>query len=136
MSRKPRLGVLFLFALNAVAATAAAQLTPQLPAAQEHARLVYEPGLLSDAQFALLAKTIAADTPVPQWPVIRVKKGVDSLSDIEEGEEDILDKAFDVRPVSRLGCQAKVSGDEIEAEITRESRQAYYDEHPAARPPA
>src|SRR5688572_28507822 len=65
-----------------------------------------------------------------------VKKGLSSLSDIEEGEEDILDKAFDVRPVSRLGCQAKVSGDEIEAEITRESRQAYYDEHPAARPPA
>ena len=63
-----------------------------------------------------------------------VKKGVDSLSDIEEGEEDILDKAFDVRPVSRLGCQAKVSDEDIEAEITRESRQAYYDEHPNARP--
>lgn len=63
-----------------------------------------------------------------------VKKGLDSLSDIEEGEEDILDKAFDVRPVSRLGCQARVSGAEVECEITRESRQAYYDEHPDARP--
>lgn len=63
-----------------------------------------------------------------------VKKGSASLSDIEEGEEDILDKAFDVRPTSRLGCQAKVSGEDIECEITRESRQAFYDEHPAARP--
>jgi 2Fe-2S ferredoxin len=63
-----------------------------------------------------------------------VKKGLDSLSDIEEGEEDILDKAFDVRPTSRLGCQARVADDDIEAEITRESRQAYYDEHPNARP--
>jgi 2Fe-2S ferredoxin len=63
-----------------------------------------------------------------------VKKGLDSLSEIEEGEEDILDKAFDVRPMSRLGCQAKVADEDIEAEITRESRQAYYDEHPNARP--
>lgn len=63
-----------------------------------------------------------------------VKKGLSSLSDIEEGEEDILDKAFDVRPTSRLGCQAKVSGEDVECEITRESRQAFYDEHPAARP--
>jgi ferredoxin len=63
-----------------------------------------------------------------------VKKGLDSLSDVEEGEEDILDKAFDVRPTSRLGCQARVSDADIEVEITRESRQAYYDEHPAARP--
>ncbi len=62
-----------------------------------------------------------------------VKKGFDSLSDQEEGEDDILDKAFDVRPVSRLGCQAKVSTDDIEVELTRESRQAFYDEHPEER---
>jgi ferredoxin, 2Fe-2S len=64
-----------------------------------------------------------------------VKKGLSSLTDMEEGEEDILDKAFDVRPSSRLGCQARVAEDDVECEITRESRQAYYDEHPAARPP-
>ena len=63
-----------------------------------------------------------------------VKKGHGTLSDIEEGEEDILDKAFDVRPISRLGCQARVAGEDVECEITRESRQAFYDEHPAARP--
>ena len=65
-----------------------------------------------------------------------VRKGYDSLSDLEDGEDDILDKAFDVRSVSRLGCQAKVDGEDIEAEITRESRQAFYDEHPDERPPS
>ncbi len=62
-----------------------------------------------------------------------VKKGYDSLSDLEDGEDDILDKAFDVRPTSRLGCQAAVADEDIECEITRESRQAYLDEHPEAR---
>ena len=64
---------------------------------------------------------------------VHVVKGFDSLDDIEDKENDILDKAFDVRPVSRLGCQAEVRGEELEVEITRESRQAYYDEHPDER---
>lgn len=63
-----------------------------------------------------------------------IRTGADSLTEIEDGENDILDKAFDVRPQSRLGCQARVAGADVECEITRESRQAYYDEHPAARP--
>jgi 2Fe-2S ferredoxin len=63
-----------------------------------------------------------------------VKKGLDSLSEVEDGENDILDKAFDVRASSRLGCQAKVGDEDVECEITRESRQAYFDEHPAERP--
>jgi 2Fe-2S ferredoxin len=63
-----------------------------------------------------------------------VKTGADSLSEIEDGENDILDKAFDVRPSSRLGCQAKVADEDVGCEITRESRQAYYDEHPGERP--
>jgi len=63
-----------------------------------------------------------------------VKQGLDSLSEMEDGENDILDKAFDVRATSRLGCQAKVADEDVECEITRESRQAYYDEHPAAKP--
>ena len=62
-----------------------------------------------------------------------VKQGFDSLSDMEDEENDILDKAFDIRPYSRLGCQAKVSGEELEIELTRESRQAFYDEHPDER---
>ena len=62
-----------------------------------------------------------------------VRKGFDSLSEQEEGEDDILDKAFDVRSVSRLGCQAKVADEDVECEITRESRQAFLDEHPELR---
>jgi len=64
---------------------------------------------------------------------VHVVKGFDSLDDIEDSENDILDKAFDVRPMSRLGCQAKVRGEALEVEITRESRQAYLDEHPDER---
>ena len=64
---------------------------------------------------------------------VHVVKGFDSLSEMFDREEDILDKAFDVRPVSRLGCQAEVGDEDIEVEITPESRQAYYDEHPEER---
>ena len=64
---------------------------------------------------------------------VYVKEGVDSLSEIQEGEEDILDKAFDVKPVSRLACQSKVGDADLVCEITRESRQAWLDEHPEER---
>ena len=60
---------------------------------------------------------------------VYVVKGFDSLSEIEDEEFDILDKAFDVRATSRLGCQAKVH-DDIEVEISGESFQAFLDEHP------
>lgn len=60
---------------------------------------------------------------------VYVTKGMSATSEIEDEEFDILDKAFDVRPSSRLGCQAKVTGD-IEVEITDESFQAFLDEHP------
>src|SRR3954470_11665246 len=64
---------------------------------------------------------------------VYVKQGFDSLSDVEENEEDILDKAFDVKPVSRLSCQATLGGADLVCEITRESRTAWYDEHPEER---
>src|SRR5690349_6388693 len=62
---------------------------------------------------------------------VYVSRGKELLSEAEEEEEDILDKAFDVRLNSRLGCQAKIlrEGD-IEAEISRESLDAFYNEHP------
>lgn len=60
---------------------------------------------------------------------VYVVKGFDSTSEPEDEEFDILDKAFDVRMQSRLGCQAKVTGD-ISVEITDESFDAYLDEHP------
>ena len=62
-----------------------------------------------------------------------VHKGLDSLGEIEEEEDDILDKAFDVRPESRLACQACVSDEDVVVEITPESLKAWHDEHPEAR---
>ena len=65
---------------------------------------------------------------------VYVKKGAELLSEMEDDENDILDKAFDVRSTSRLGCQAKIEKDGvIEVEITRESYDAYYNEHPEER---
>lgn len=65
---------------------------------------------------------------------VYIEKGRELLSEAEEDEEDILDKAFDVRMNSRLGCQAKIERDgEIVVRITRESLDAYYNEHPEER---
>jgi len=62
---------------------------------------------------------------------VYVRKGREHLSEAEEDEEDILDKAFDVQATSRLGCQATIERDgELECEITRESLDAFYNEHP------
>lgn len=67
---------------------------------------------------------------------IYVTKGRELLEEAEEDEEDILDKAFDVKSSSRLGCQAIIRRDgEIEAEITRESLDAFYNEHPQVADP-
>lgn len=62
---------------------------------------------------------------------VYVDKGEELLSEAEEAEEDILDKAFDVQMHSRLGCQAKIMAEGVlEVEITGESLDAYYNEHP------
>lgn len=67
---------------------------------------------------------------------VYVTRGRDLLSEAEEEEEDILDKAFDVRAGSRLGCQAKIAREgTIECEITRESLDAFYNEHPNEKDP-
>jgi 2Fe-2S ferredoxin len=65
---------------------------------------------------------------------VYVVKGASLLSDMGDEENDILDKAFDVRATSRLGCQSRIETDgELEVEITRESLEAYENEHPEAR---
>ncbi len=62
---------------------------------------------------------------------VYIVEGQNLLSGAEEDEEDILDKAFDVRINSRLGCQAKVERDGVIAvKVSRESLQAFYNEHP------
>ncbi len=62
---------------------------------------------------------------------VYVEKGAELLSEAGEDEEDILDKAFDVRMNSRLGCQSKIVREGvIELRISKESLDAYYNEHP------
>ena len=61
-----------------------------------------------------------------------IHEGIDSLDDMEDAEDDILDRAFDVRAESRLGCQVQVADKDLVVEITEESLQAWADEHPDA----
>src|SRR3954465_11910637 len=57
---------------------------------------------------------------------VYVTKGAELLSEADDDEQDIPDKAVGVRAASRLGCQSKIEKDgEIEVEITRESLEAY-----------
>lgn len=62
-----------------------------------------------------------------------VKQGFDSLSDMEDGEADYLDRAYDVKPNSRLGCQAQLANRDVVYQITEESEKTWYDEHPKER---
>jgi len=62
-----------------------------------------------------------------------VQEGFDSLSEIEDKENDILDKAFDVRPESRLGCQCALGDQDVVVEITEESLKSWLDENPDVR---
>ena len=64
---------------------------------------------------------------------VYVEAGLDSLGEISDKENDIMDKAFDVRPESRLGCQAKLADEDLVVEITEESLQAWLDENPDER---
>lgn len=62
-----------------------------------------------------------------------VKKGFESLSEMEDGESDFLDRAYDVRANSRLGCQALLADRDVTYQITEESERTWYDEHPKER---
>jgi len=63
---------------------------------------------------------------------VYVDQGSELLREANEDEEDILDKAFDVKMSSRLGCQAKLERDGlVVVRIAKESLDAYYNEHPA-----
>lgn len=66
---------------------------------------------------------------------VYVVQGRQLLAEAEEDEEDILDKAFDVRMESRLGCQAKIRADGVvHVKISKESIDAFYNEHPDKKP--
>ena len=64
-----------------------------------------------------------------------VRQGLDTLEEMEDAEEDRLDMGFDVRPYSRLGCQVKVPDEpeDLVVEISEESIETWYNEHPEHR---
>ena len=50
-----------------------------------------------------------------------VRNGLNSLNDLSEDEEDMLDKAWGLHPNSRLACQARVGTADIIIEIPKYS---------------
>ncbi|HET9046665.1 MAG TPA: ISC system 2Fe-2S type ferredoxin [Casimicrobiaceae bacterium] len=48
-----------------------------------------------------------------------VREGFDSLSPSTEDEDDLLDRAWGLTPVSRLSCQAKVGDAKLVVEIPK-----------------
>lgn len=64
---------------------------------------------------------------------VYVERGAESLDEISDKENDILDKAWAVRPESRLACQAGVADTDLVVTISDESLKAWLDEHPEAR---
>ncbi len=65
---------------------------------------------------------------------VYVREGSKLLSEAEDEELDILDKAFGVELTSRLGCQAKIEREgTLVVELTRESVDTWYNEHPQER---
>jgi 2Fe-2S ferredoxin len=65
---------------------------------------------------------------------VYVESGAELLSESEEDEEDILDKAFDVRMNSRLGCQSKIRAEgTVSVRISKESLDSFFHEHPEAK---
>jgi 2Fe-2S ferredoxin len=63
-----------------------------------------------------------------------IVEGEDSLEEATEAESDRLDMGFDVRPNSRLGCQVEVGNEDLVVELSQESVEVWFNEHPEHRP--
>jgi 2Fe-2S ferredoxin len=50
-----------------------------------------------------------------------VREGFNSLGEMDESEEDLLDRAWGLEPNSRLSCQAIVAQEDLVVEIPRYS---------------
>jgi len=50
-----------------------------------------------------------------------VRQGFSSLNEAEEGEEDLLDRAWGLEPQSRLSCQAILAQENVTIEIPKYS---------------
>jgi 2Fe-2S ferredoxin len=58
-----------------------------------------------------------------------VKKGYGSLGELDEIEEDLLDKAWGLTPTSRLSCQAIVEDEDVTIEIPKYTINHAREEH-------
>jgi len=58
-----------------------------------------------------------------------VKQGYASLGELDEIEEDLLDKAWGLTPTSRLSCQAMVSEQDLTIEIPKYTINHAREEH-------
>ncbi|KUI99980.1 ISC system 2Fe-2S type ferredoxin [Vibrio sp. MEBiC08052] len=58
-----------------------------------------------------------------------VREGFDSLNESDELEDDMLDKAWGLEPESRLGCQAKVTDEDLVIEIPKYTLNHAAEEH-------
>jgi len=63
---------------------------------------------------------VVASTPVPPVTASSVRV-LTSLEEADELEEDYLDRAWGLEPVSRLACQAKVGTEDLTVEIPKYS---------------
>jgi ferredoxin, 2Fe-2S len=50
-----------------------------------------------------------------------IKQGMASLGEMDESEEDLLDRAWGLTPTSRLSCQAFISNEDVVIEIPKYS---------------
>ncbi len=50
-----------------------------------------------------------------------VRQGFNSLNEAEEEEEDLLDRAWGLEPLSRLSCQAILAQEDVTVEIPKYS---------------
>ena len=50
-----------------------------------------------------------------------VREGFASLGELDESEEDLLDRAWGLEPTSRLSCQAILARDDVTVEIPKYS---------------
>ena len=50
-----------------------------------------------------------------------VREGFESLGEMDESEEDLLDRAWGLEPTSRLSCQAILSNKDVTIEIPKYS---------------
>ena len=60
---------------------------------------------------------------------IIVREGFDSLTESDELEDDMLDKAWGLEPESRLGCQAIIADEDLVVEIPKYNLNIVNEDH-------